>query len=124
VAIVRDPANAGSLRQPGVRPIEGDLGSEAAIREAMAGADAIIRCAGVYHVGIPASERPAMYEANVGTTQRVLDASIALGIGQIVYVSTANVLGTYWGTSAKPASELGYAPRALETGALDAFSGR
>jgi len=34
-----------------------------------------------------------MYDANVGTTERVLDAAVAAGIGRIVYVSTVNVFG-------------------------------
>ena len=93
VAVVRDPSANEALRDLGVRLVAGDLGSEASIRAAMARTAAVIHIAGIYHVGIPASERPAMYEANVGATQRVLDAAIAEGIGKIVYISTANVFG-------------------------------
>ena len=50
----------------------------------MTGADGVIHVAGAYRVGIPASERPAMYEANVGATQRVLDAAIAAVVPRIV----------------------------------------
>src|SRR4029077_704577 len=53
----------------------------------------VIHYAGSYRVGISASERPAMYEANVALTERVLDAAIALGIPRIVYVSTVNAFG-------------------------------
>jgi len=93
VAVVRDPARAGTLRELGARLVAGDLGSEAEIRAAMAGSDAVIHIAGVYRVGIPASERPAMYEANVTVTERVLDAAIALRIPRIVHTSTVNVFG-------------------------------
>ena len=63
----------------------------------MSGADSVIHVAGTYRVGIPASERPAMYEANVGATQRVLDAAIALAIPRIVAISTVNVFGNTHG---------------------------
>ncbi len=55
----------------------------------------MIHAAGSYRVGIPASERPAMLDANVGTTERVLDAAIAAGVPRIVYVSTVNVFGEH-----------------------------
>ena len=38
-----------------------------------------------------------MYEANVGATQRVLDAAIAAGVPRIVYISTVNVFGNTHG---------------------------
>jgi nucleoside-diphosphate-sugar epimerase len=34
-----------------------------------------------------------MWDANVGTTQRVLSAALAAGVGRIVYVSTVNAFG-------------------------------
>ncbi len=63
----------------------------------MTGADGVIHIAGAYRVGIPASERPAMYEANVDATQRVLDAAIAAGVPRIVYISTVNIFGNTHG---------------------------
>lgn len=63
----------------------------------MTDAAGVIHIAGSYLVGIPASERPAMYEANVGATQRVLDAAIASGVPRIVYISTVNVFGNTHG---------------------------
>ena len=95
VAIVREPtsATALSLRDLGVRLIAGDLGSQDEIQQAMSGSDAVIHIAGSYRVGIPRSERPAMYEANVTVAERVLDAAIAARIPRIVQVSTVNVFG-------------------------------
>ena len=93
VAIVRDPARADTLRDLGVRLVAGDLSDEAGIRRAVSGAGAVIHVAGVYHIGIPAAERPAMYDANVAATERVLDAAIAEGVGRIVHVSTVNAFG-------------------------------
>jgi nucleoside-diphosphate-sugar epimerase len=57
------------------------------------GCDAVLHIAAVYKVGIPASECAAMMDANVGGTERVLDAAIAAGTPRIVYVSTVNVFG-------------------------------
>ncbi len=99
VAIVRDPASAGTLRDLGVRLVAGDLSTQEGIRTvlAAAGSGAVIHAAGIYRVGISASERPAMYEANVAATERVLDAAIAEGVGRIVYLSTVNVFGNTGG---------------------------
>ena len=93
VAAVRDPGAATQLRELGVRLVMGDLGSDDGIRAAMDASDAVIHLAGIYRIGIPASERPAMYEANVTVVERVLDAAVALGIPRIVHISTVNVFG-------------------------------
>jgi dihydroflavonol-4-reductase len=95
VALVRDPATdaAAGLRGPSVDVVQSDLSDVAALTEAMRGADGLIHAAGSYRVGIPAAERPAMYDANVGTTERVLDAAIAARVSHIVHVSTINVYG-------------------------------
>jgi nucleoside-diphosphate-sugar epimerase len=99
VAIVRDAdgSAADSLRASGVHVATGDLTSEGEMQTVMAGALGVIHIAGVYRVGIPASERPAMYEANVVATQRVLDAAIAAGVARILYISTVNVFGNTHG---------------------------
>lgn len=95
IAIVRDPETsaAQALRGHGARLVRGSLGTEAPIREVATGTDGVIHLAGSYRVGIPAADRPAMYEANVTATQRVLDAAIAAGVRRIVHVSTVNVFG-------------------------------
>ena len=93
IAVVRDPARVADLANLGVSLVAGDLRSEGAIRSALDRCDGAIHLAGSYRVGIPASERPAMYEANVALTERVLDAAIDAGTPRIVAVSTANVLG-------------------------------
>jgi len=93
VAIVRDTTSATALCDLGVRLIAGNLGSQDEIQEALSGSDAVIHIAGSYRVGIPRSERPAMYEANVTVTERVLDAAIAARIPRIVQVSTIIVYG-------------------------------
>jgi nucleoside-diphosphate-sugar epimerase len=74
VALVRDPQRASFLADLGAELVASDLSDVGAITESLRGADALIHAAGSYRIGIPASERPAMWDANVGTTTRILDA--------------------------------------------------
>jgi nucleoside-diphosphate-sugar epimerase len=93
VALVRDPSKAREALPDGVELVEGDLSSDEAIKRGVEGADGVFHIAAVYKVGIPKKDRPAMYDANVRGTERILDASAAAGVGRIVYVSTGNVFG-------------------------------
>jgi dihydroflavonol-4-reductase len=97
VALVRDPRRAGHLAELGAELVEDDLSDVARLTEALRGADAIIHAAGSYRIGIPKSARGAMWDANVGTTTRILDASEAAGTPRFVYVSTGNVYGNTHG---------------------------
>jgi dihydroflavonol-4-reductase len=91
--LVRSLEKAAKLRELGCELVPGDLGDEAAIREAMTGCDAAIHAAAMYEVGIPASQRPAMWDANVAGTERVMKAAAAAKLPRIVYVSTVGVFG-------------------------------
>ena len=93
VALVRDPTRAADLRRLDVELVEGDLSSEDAIRAGMEHCDSVFHIGAVYKVGIKKSEQPAMFDANVGGTERVLDAAVAAGVKRIVYVSTCAVFG-------------------------------
>jgi dihydroflavonol-4-reductase len=93
VTLVRSPERAGALREMGADLAAGGMDDADSLRTAMAGSDAVLHVAGVYKVGIPESEHPAMYDANVRGTEHVLDAAIAENIPKIVYVSTVNVFG-------------------------------
>jgi dihydroflavonol-4-reductase len=93
VALVRSPGRAIELRSAGVTLVEGDLSDQAALRRGMEGSDAVFHVAADYRIGVPASERPAMFEANVRGTERVLDEAVAAGASRIVYVSTIGVFG-------------------------------
>ncbi len=68
-----------------------------AIREGMESCDAVIHAAAMYEVGIPASQRPAMREANVGGTERVLRAVLEAKVPKVVYVSTVGAFGNTHG---------------------------
>ena len=93
VALVRTPAKATELEELGCTLVRGDLNDERAIRAGMEGCDAVIHAAAVYEVGIPASQRQSMQEANVGGTERVLGAALEAQIAKVVYVSTVGIFG-------------------------------
>ena len=93
VALVRSPSKADELRELGCETVEGSLSDEDAIRRGVQAADAVFHVGAAYKVGIPRSERPALYNANVRGTERVLDAAIDAGVKRIVHVSTGNEYG-------------------------------
>lgn len=93
VALVRSPAKAADLDKAGCTLVQGDLGDYNAIRKGVEGCDAVFHVAAVYKVGIPESERAAMFDANVTGTERVFDAAADAEVGRILYVSTIGVFG-------------------------------
>lgn len=93
VCLARSAEKGRKLADRGCQVVVGDLGDAAAIRQGMEGCDAVIHAAAMYEVGIPAKQRPAMYEANVRGTERVLQAALEAKIPKIVYVSTVGVFG-------------------------------
>jgi dihydroflavonol-4-reductase len=97
VAWVRNPEKGASLAALGAELRTGDLSDRAALAAGMEGCDAVIHGAAVYEVGIPKSERPAMYEANVVGTENTLGAALDTGIGKVVYVSTVGAFGNTHG---------------------------
>jgi nucleoside-diphosphate-sugar epimerase len=93
VCLVRSPGKAAKLTELGCELVAGDLGDEAAIRNGTRGCDAAIHAAAMYEVGIPAKQRPAMWEANVAGTERVMRAALAEKVPRVVYVSTVGIFG-------------------------------
>ena len=93
VALVRSPDKASELGDLGCELVEGSLSDEAAIQRGVQGVDAVFHVGAAYKVGIPRSERPALQDANVRGTERVLDAAVEAGAKRIVYVSTGNAYG-------------------------------
>ena len=93
VALVRSPEKAQDLEAAGVELALGGLGDVDTIDEALKGCEAAIHGAAVYEVGIKASERPAMYEANVRGTENVLGAALRAKTPKVVYISTVAAFG-------------------------------
>jgi dihydroflavonol-4-reductase len=99
VALVRDPRRAAHLTELGAELVEEDLSEVGRLAEVLRDADGAIHAAGSYRIGIPKSEHGAMWDANVGTTTRMLDAAEAAGTARIVYVSTGNIYGNTHGAT-------------------------
>jgi dihydroflavonol-4-reductase len=97
VALVRSPEKAVALREQGSELVAGDLSDAEAIRKGVEGCDAVFHVGAAYKVGIPRSERPGMFDANVRGTERVLDAALEAGVTRVVYVSTVNCFGNTGG---------------------------
>ena len=93
VALVREPRRSQHLTELGAELLQDDLSIVSRLTDVLRGADGLIHAAGRYRIGIAKSERGAMWDANVGTTRRILDAAGAAKVPRIVYVSTANVFG-------------------------------
>jgi len=93
IAPVRDLRKATDLVDMGVTVYEDDLQDVDRLTASMRDLDAVIHAAGSYRVGISREERGPMWDANIGTTTRVLDAAEAAKAPRIVYVSTVGVFG-------------------------------
>jgi nucleoside-diphosphate-sugar epimerase len=91
--LVRDSAKGEKLKAQGCELVTGDLGDDAAIRRGMEGCDAVIHVAAMYEVGIPRSQHPAMYAANVAGTELVLRSALEAKVPKVVYVSTVGAFG-------------------------------
>jgi nucleoside-diphosphate-sugar epimerase len=97
LCLVRSPEKAGRLSDLGCELISGDLGDAGVLRAGIKGCDGLIHAAAMYEVGIPTKQHPAMYEANVRGTERVLQAALAAKVGKVVYVSTVGIFGNTHG---------------------------
>jgi dihydroflavonol-4-reductase len=93
VCLVRSPEKGQKLANLGCRLVSGDLSDETAIRGGIEGCDAVVHAAAMYEVGIPVKQHPAMWEANVAGTERVMNAALEAKVPKIVYVSTVGAFG-------------------------------
>ncbi len=102
VCLVRTPEKGAKLSGLGCALLAGDLGDEAVLRQGMEGSDAVVHVAAMYEVGIPARQHPAMYEANVKGTERVMRAALETKVPKVIHVST---VGTFGNTHRKVVDE-------------------
>jgi nucleoside-diphosphate-sugar epimerase len=91
--LVRNPEKGADLVAQGCEIVSGDLGDAEVIRHGMEDCDAVIHAAAMYEVGIPASKRPEMWEANVAGAERVFEAALEAGVPRVIHVSTVGVFG-------------------------------
>jgi dihydroflavonol-4-reductase len=92
-ALVREPQRARDLTAAGCELVRGDVGDRSAMAETLAGCDAAIHGAAIYEIGIPESDRPGMYDANVVGTENVLRAALEARVPKVAYISTVAVFG-------------------------------
>ncbi len=97
VCLVRSPEKAAKLTELDCALISGDLGDAEALRSGMQGCDGLVHAAAMYEVGIPEKQHPAMYEANVRGSERVLQAALEAKVGKVAYVSTVGIFGNTHG---------------------------
>lgn len=89
VALVRDPAKAGTLGDLGVELVPGDLDDAAALDRICTGADGLFHVAGWYKLGQRDSS-PGV-RVNVEGTRNALAAAKRAGVPKVVYTSTLAV---------------------------------
>lgn len=90
-ALVRTPAKAASLEDPGLTLFQGDLSDEHAIDAAMEGCEAVFHLAAYAKVW---ARNPATYfDLNVLGTEAVMRAAVNSNVRKIVITSTAGVWG-------------------------------
>jgi uncharacterized protein YbjT (DUF2867 family) len=82
-ALVRSVNRAESLRALRVEVVEADYDIADLLRAAVAGADAIVHLAGAL---LP-RRGETLFEANVESTRKVVEAALAAGVKRIVYLS-------------------------------------
>jgi nucleoside-diphosphate-sugar epimerase len=89
VALVRDPAKAGALRDHGVELVPGDLDDATALDRLCSGVDGLFHVAGWYKLG----QRDASpgVRVNVEGTRNALAAAERNGVPKVVYTSTLAV---------------------------------
>ena len=93
-ALVRSPDKARGPRRARLRRSSTATSpTRTRSRAGMHGCDAAIHGAAIYEVGIPKSEREAMYEANVIGTENVLRAALEAKVPKVVYISTVGAFG-------------------------------
>jgi dihydroflavonol-4-reductase len=93
VCLVRNPEKAAKVTGLGAQLVSGDLANDEAMRTGMDGCDAVVHAAAMYEVGIPAKQHPAMWEANVAGTERIMKAALEAKVPRTVYVSTVGAFG-------------------------------
>lgn len=94
-ALVRRPGSteAQELAALGATLAPGDVTDRESMRNAMAGAAAVIHNAGVYAFGLTPAERERMHAVNVEGTANTLGLAHALGVPRIVHISSVVAYG-------------------------------
>jgi nucleoside-diphosphate-sugar epimerase len=90
--LVRRDGDAEALAAAGYEPRSGDITDAGSVREAMAGADAVVHCAAFASDWGP---RETFTRVNVEGSRNVFEAALQGGVRRVVHISTADVFGIY-----------------------------
>lgn len=101
----------------------GDIRDAAAVRQAMQGCDGVVHLAGVLTPDCSANPVRGA-EINLIGALQVFDAAHALGLGQVVYASSAGVFGPVDAQHPRPATHYGAFKLAVECSARNYWSER
>jgi dihydroflavonol-4-reductase len=101
VATKRAGSKVAHLDDLGIEWRDADLSSTDGLTTAFAGAEVVFHCAAAVSTQVEVT--PAMKEANVAGTQRVIDACVAAKVGRLVHTSSVVAVGL--STDGKPCDE-------------------
>ncbi|GIW71499.1 MAG: dihydroflavonol-4-reductase [Planctomycetota bacterium] len=104
-ALVRPGADTANLDGLPVERATGELGERAALRSALAGADALFHLAAAYTLASGRRARQLLYRTNVEGTRALMEEALAAGVPRIVYTSSVAVLAPPAHPEAPPADE-------------------
>lgn len=103
--VVFDLAGVRSYEMPGVVRVDGDLRDASAVRDAVAGADAVVHLGGI--PGPDLVDDITTYEVNTVGTYSVFSAAASAGVKKVVYASSINATGLPIG-KVRPPSRIPY----------------
>ena len=84
-------AGAARLAQAGAELMQGDIRDREAVEVALSGCDSLFHVAALFEMWHP--DQKAYYEINVGGTRNVLGTARDIGLGRVVYTSSAVTIG-------------------------------
>jgi len=84
-------AGAASLAQAGAELMQGDIRDREAVEAALSGCDSLFHVAALFEMWHP--DQKAYYEINVEGTRNVLGTARDIGLGRVVYTSSAVTIG-------------------------------
>lgn len=87
--LVRDPDRNCSLRDLGVRLVQGDVTDKASVLNGMRGCDWVFNLANIYSLWLP--DKRDYYRVNVDGTRNVMECALELGVSKVIHVSTYGI---------------------------------
>ena len=86
----------GSIRDPEIEEVGGDLRDAESLRRAAAGCELVFHVAADYRLWV--RDPAEMYQSNVEGTRNLLEATLEAGVDRIVYTSTVGCIGLVEGS--------------------------